>query len=384
MKIIIAPDSFKESLTSIEVASAIEFGFKKVYPDAVFIKLPIADGGEGTVEALIIATGGHKVTTNVVGPLGVRIKSFYGVCGDGLTAVIEMAASSGLDLVSIEERNPLITTSYGTGELIQMALDAGYRKFIIGIGGSATNDAGAGMLQALGVQFLDKNGKEIGFGGENLADLAKIDISGIDPRLEESKIEVACDVNNPLTGHCGASAVFGPQKGATPQMVKTLDNCLCHFVNIVKRDLCKEIDKQPGAGAAGGMGAALQSFLNAQLRSGIEIVIEHTKFRDLVQDANLVITGEGRIDGQSILGKAPVGIAKIANEYDVPVIAFAGSLGSDSYVVKDHGINAVFSVVNSPCTLKDALTSAMENVRLTAENVASVIKLTSDFSDLKT
>lgn len=381
MKIIIAPDSFKESLTSSQVATAVEAGFKEVYPDAVFIKLPIADGGEGTIEALVSATCGHTVTANVVGPLGTKIKSFYGVCGDGLTAIIEMAASSGLDLVPLKERNPLITTSYGTGQLIRIALDAGYRKFIIGIGGSATNDAGVGMLQALGVSLLDENGKEILFGGENLAHLAKIDISGMDARLQQSKIEVACDVNNPLTGPVGASAVFGPQKGATPEMVKTLDDCLTHFSNLVKRDLGKEIDKQPGAGAAGGMGAALQSFLNAKLRSGVEIVIEHTGFRELVQNANLVITGEGRIDGQSIFGKAPVGIAKVSSEYGVPVIAFAGSLGKDASVVRNHGINAIFSVVNGPCTLDEALSNAAKNVRMTAKNVAAVMQLTHKFSD---
>lgn len=382
MKIIIAPDSFKESLTSLEVATAIEAGFKEVYPNATYTKLPIADGGEGTIEALISATAGHINTTSVIAPLGEKIESFYGVCGDKETAVIEMAASSGLDLVPLKDRNPLITTSFGTGELILKALDDGYRKFIIGIGGSATNDAGAGMLQALGVKLLDKNESEIDYGGGSLAKLSKIDISGLDPRIMESHIEVACDVNNPLTGQNGASVVFGPQKGATPQMVKTLDNCLTNFASLVKQQLRKDIDKEPGAGAAGGLGFSLLAFLNAKLRPGVEIIIDLTGFRELVKNADLVITGEGRIDGQSIFGKAPVGIAKVSSEYDVPVIAFAGSLGSDASIVTEHGINAIFSVVNTPCTLEDALLNAQQNVRLTATNIASVIKLSNRFSNL--
>jgi glycerate kinase len=290
-----------------------------------------------------------------------------------------MAAASGLDLLSVEQRNPLITTSYGTGELIKHALNAGYRDFIVGIGGSATNDAGAGMLQALGVRLLKSDGGEIGLGGENLASLSQIDISGIDPRVGESRIEVACDVNNPLTGPAGASAIFGPQKGATPEMVQRLDACLGHFALLIKRDLNQDIEQLPGAGAAGGMGAALVAFLHAALRPGVEIVIELTGFRKLVQSADLVITGEGRIDGQSIFGKAPVGIAQVAKEYGVPVIAFAGSLGTDVDVVREHGIDAVFSVVNAPCTLEEALSKAGDNVRKAVYNVAAVIQLTGQF-----
>lgn len=375
MKIIIAPDSFKESLTSIEVATAIESGFKEIFPNANYIKIPIADGGEGTVEAIVTATNGTIIPTTVIGPLGNRVASFYGVCGDNETVVIEMAASSGLDLVPFKERNPLVTTSFGTGELIKKALDAGYKKFIIGVGGSATNDGGAGMLQALGVKLLDSDGKEIGYGGGSLAKLSKIDISNLDSRIMESNIEVACDVNNPLTGPNGASAIFGPQKGATPQMVDTLDECLGHFASMVKRDLGKELDTLAGAGAAGGMGYSLKTFLEAKLLPGVEIIIEHTKLRDLVKDANLVITGEGRIDGQSIFGKAPVGIAKVAKEFNVPVIGLAGSLGKDAAIVRDHGINSVFSVVNTPCSLEDALANAEQNVRVTAKNVAAVIEL---------
>jgi glycerate kinase len=379
MNVIIAPDSFKESLSSLEVAMAVEAGFKEIFPGVHATKLPIADGGEGTAEALVSATGGKIVSATVTGPLGDKIEAFYGVCGDGKTAIIEMAAASGLDLLSVEQRNPLITTSYGTGELIKHALNAGYRDFIVGIGGSATNDAGAGMLQALGVRLLKSDGGEIGLGGENLASLSQIDISGIDPRVGESRIEVACDVNNPLTGPAGASAIFGPQKGATPEMVQRLDACLGHFALLIKRDLNQDIEQLPGAGAAGGMGAALVAFLHAALRPGVEIVIELTGFRKLVQSADLVITGEGRIDGQSIFGKAPVGIAQVAKEYGVPVIAFAGSLGTDVDVVREHGIDAVFSVVNAPCTLEEALSKAGDNVRKAVYNVAAVIQLTGQF-----
>lgn len=380
MNIIIVPDSFKESLTSTEVARAVEDGFKEIFPNALFTKIPIADGGEGTVEALVAATKGKVITTSVIGPLGNSIKSFYGVCGDKKTAVIEMAAASGLDLVPMKMRSPLVTTSFGTGELIKDALDAGFRRFIIGIGGSATNDAGVGMLQALGAKFLDINGKEISYGGGSLAFLEKIDISELDSRVLESYIEVACDVNNPLTGPNGASVIFGPQKGATPQMVKTLDDCLVHFAKIVQRDLEKEIDKQSGAGAAGGIGAALQGFLNAKLLSGVDIIIKQTKLRDLLKDASLLITGEGRIDSQSIFGKAPVGVAKVAKESGVPVIAIAGSLGSDASAVRDYGINAVFSVVNTPCTLEEALINAKTNVYITAKNIAEVLKLSNVIS----
>ena len=379
MKIIIAPDSFKESLTSLEVAKAVESGFKEVFPNASYLKLPFADGGEGTVEALITATNGKIINTKVTGPLGDCIDSFYGVCGDEKTVVIEMAASSGLDLVPIEKRDPFITTSFGTGELIKQALDDGFRKFIIGIGGSATNDAGAGMLQALGVKLLDKELNQIDFGGGSLSALNKIDISEIDSRIFESTIEVACDVTNPLTGPNGASAIFGPQKGASIEMVKILDDNLAYFSQITKRDLNKDLDKEPGAGAAGGMGYALKCFLNAKLLPGVDIVIEQTNLKELVKDTTLVITGEGRIDGQSIFGKVPVGIAKVALEFDIPVIAIAGSLGSDVSVVRDYGINAVFSVVNTPCTLEDALKNASNNVFITAKNIAEIMKLTKQF-----
>lgn len=379
MKIVIAPDSYKESLSSLEVANAIEAGFKEIFPEAEYKKIPIADGGEGTTEALVVATSGCIIDVEVTGPLGKKVRAFYGICGDKQTAVIEMAAASGLGLVPQEKRNPLLTTSYGTGELIRSALDAGYRKFIIGIGGSATNDAGAGMLQALGVRLLTEDDNEIGFGGAALAKLARIDVTGLDPRLHDACIEVACDVNNPLLGKTGASAVFGPQKGATLEMIEELDRNLANFAEVAKRDLGKDISSRPGAGAAGGMGAALMAFLHAEIRPGVSIIIEHIGFEELMQDTDLVITGEGRIDGQSVFGKAPVGIAEVANRYNVPVVAFAGSLGPGAEKVFQKGISAAFSVVCGPCSLQDALANATANIHSTSRNVAAVLRAAKQF-----
>jgi glycerate kinase len=375
MKIVIAPDSFKESLAAPEVADQIEAGFRDVFPDADCLKFPMADGGEGTVEALVAATHGRIVTAQVTSPLGEKVEAFYGVTGDGEIAVIEMAAASGLALVPPKLRNPLKTTSYGTGELIQLALDAGLRHFIIGIGGSATNDGGAGMLQALGVKLLDRNGEEIGFGGEALGQLERIDISGVNPRLRQCRIEVACDVDNPLTGPNGASVIFGPQKGASPAMVAELDENLTLFAGMIKQDLHRDVADVPGAGAAGGMGAALLAFLDADLRPGIEIIIEATGLKSALDGADLVITGEGCIDAQTRLGKAPVGVARIAKQQGIPVIAIAGSLGPDADIVHDFGIDAVFSVICRPCSLAEALAEAGSNVRSTARNVAAAVKI---------
>ena len=376
LKIVIAPDSFKESLSSIEVAAEIEAGFRAIYPDAEYVKLPIADGGEGTVAALVAATGGELANLRVTGPLGAPVDSFYGCCGDGETVVIEMAAASGLDLVPPAQRNPLLTTSYGTGELIRHALDSGFRNFIIGIGGSATNDGGAGMLQALGAQLLDADNRQIGFGGGALEALARIDISTLDQRIKDCRIEVACDVDNPLTGVRGASAIFGPQKGATEEMVARLDSNLAHFAELIRRDLDQDVESIAGAGAAGGMGAALLAFLAADLRPGVDIVVEAIKLADAVDGASLVITGEGRIDGQTVYGKAPIGVAKVARAQKVPVIGLAGSLGAGVEAVYDHGISAVFSVVAGPCSLEDALEDAPTNVRGAARNVAAALSCT--------
>lgn len=373
MKIVIAPDSYKESLTAMEVAMAIETGFKKVMPQAEFVKLPMADGGEGTVQSLIDATGGRIVEVEVTAPLGNKVQGFFGLLGNGETAVIEMAAASGIHLVSAKERNPLITTSFGTGELIKAALDLEVKHIIIGIGGSATNDGGAGMAQALGIKLLTQAGQQIGLGGGALDQLHHIDCSEIDPRLAQVKLEVACDVDNPLCGEKGASAVFGPQKGATPEMVATLDANLSHFADVMKDSLAVDVKHSAGAGAAGGMGAALLGIFQASLRPGISIVMDALKLAETLVDADLVITGEGRIDSQSIHGKTPVGVARCAKQFGIPVIGIAGSLSQDVAVVHEHGIDAVFSVVAGACTLEQALANAAFNVEQTAENVARTL-----------
>lgn len=375
MKIVIAPDSFKESLSAMQVAEAIEQGFSEIFPQAEYIKLPMADGGEGTVESMVAATGGERVHVNVTGPLGQPVNGFFGWMGDGETAVIEMAAASGLHLVAPEQRNPLITTSFGTGELILAALNHGARKIILGIGGSATNDGGAGMMQALGAHFHDIDGKELHVGGAALAQLASVDLSQLDARLAQTDILVACDVDNPLCGAKGASAVFGPQKGATPERVKQLDAALQHYGEKIELATGKSVLNVAGAGAAGGMGAALFGLLNARLQPGIEIVTEALKLADAVQGADLVITGEGRIDSQTIHGKTPVGVARVAKRYDIPVIAIAGGMTPDYSVVHQHGLDAVFSVLNRIQTLPEALEGAHENVRVTARNVAAVWKM---------
>ncbi|WP_312664351.1 glycerate kinase [Pantoea sp. CTOTU49201] len=375
MKIVIAPDSYKESLSALEVASAIEAGFREIFPEADYVKIPVADGGEGTVEAMVAATQGNIVRLTVTGPLGKPVEAFYGLSGDERTAFIEMAAASGLELVPAAQRDPLITTSFGTGELIKDALDRGVDHIIIGIGGSATNDGGSGMMQALGAQLLDEHGKEIAYGGGALPQLAHIDIGQLDARIKECRFEVACDVSNPLTGEKGASAIFGPQKGATPELVQQLDKALEHYATLIHRDLDIDVLHIDGGGAAGGMGAALHAFCQAELRSGIEIVTEALGLAEQVKDADLVITGEGRIDSQSINGKVPIGVAKVAKQFNKPVIGIAGSLTADVGVVHQHGLDAVFSVLFSICSLEDALANAAQNVRLTARNVAAVIKV---------
>lgn len=375
MKIVIAPDSYKESLSALEVADAIEAGFREIFPAADYVKIPVADGGEGTVEAMVAATQGSIVRLTVTGPLGKPVDAFYGLSGDRHTAFIEMAAASGLELVPTAQRDPRVTTSYGTGELIANALDRGVKHIIIGIGGSATNDGGSGMVQALGAQLLDAKNREIGHGGGALPQLARIDITELDPRLKQCRIEVACDVTNPLLGEKGASAIFGPQKGATPELVQQLDDALAHYAGIIQRDLDIDVLHIAGGGAAGGMGAALHAFCQAELRRGIEIVTEALGLADQVKDADLVITGEGRIDSQSINGKVPIGVAQVAKQFNKPVIGIAGSLTADVGVVHAHGLDAVYSVLFGICTLDEALAQAAQNVRLTARNVAATIKV---------
>lgn len=373
MKIVIAPDSYKESLTAMEVANAIEAGFRQVLPDAEYHKLPMADGGEGTVQSLVDATEGSIIEQRVTGPLGEQVGGFYGLMGDGKTAIIEMAAASGLHLVAPEQRNPLLTTTFGTGELIKAALDKGVEHIIVGIGGSATNDGGIGMAQALGIKMQDAKGNEIGYGGGELARLAHIDTRSVDPRLARIKLEVACDVDNPLCGPKGASHVFGPQKGATPEMVKQLDANLAHYAEIINNQLDRDVKEMAGAGAAGGLGAALLGLLDASLRPGIDIVMDAVNLTDIVADADLVITGEGRIDSQTIHGKTPIGVARTAKKFHTPVIGIAGCLSDDCDVVYEHGIDAIFSVVPRAMVLADALDEAAFNVQMTARNVAAML-----------
>ncbi len=375
MKIVIAPDSFKESLTALEVAEAIETGFRKIFPQADYVKVPMADGGEGTVQSLADALRGRLVEAEVTAPLGNKTKACFAVSGDGQTAVIEMAAASGLHLVPPERRNPLKTTSFGTGELIKAALDLGVRNVILGIGGSATNDGGAGMLQALGVQLLDQNGVQLGFGGENLAHLHRVDLSLLDSRLLQTRFQVACDVDNPLCGEKGASAIFGPQKGATPEMVRQLDQALYHFSQIVERDLAMNIRDHAGAGAEGGMGGGLMNLPNTQLKAGVQIVVETVRLAEQLKDADLVITGEGRMDSQSAHGKTPIGVAKTAKRFDKPVIAIVGCLREDYEVVYEQGIDAVFPILRQLGSLEDTLKNGRENLISTAQNVARLYRL---------
>lgn len=375
MKIVIAPDSYKESLSASEVAQAIEKGFREIFPDAQYVSVPVADGGEGTVEAMIAATKGTQLTAQVTGPLGEPVDANWGISGDGKTAFIEMAAASGLALVPPALRNPLVTTSRGTGELILHALEQGARNIIIGIGGSATNDGGAGMVQALGAKLCDANGIEIGNGGGTLMSLNSIDTSALDPRLKACTIRVACDVTNPLTGNTGASRIFGPQKGATEAMILELDRNLDHFADVIKQSLRIDVKQVPGSGAAGGMGAALMAFLGAELRSGIEIVTQALNLEEHIHDCTLVVTGEGRIDSQSIHGKVPVGVAQVAKKYHKPVIGIAGSLTRDVGVVHQHGIDAVFSVLTSIVTLEEAFRGAFDNIYRASRNIAATVRV---------
>jgi glycerate kinase len=318
----------------------------------------MADGGEGTVQSLVDATGGKIIFTKVFNPLMREIKSFYGILGDNKTAVIEMSAASGLPLLSMEERNPLLTTTFGTGQLFLHALDQGCRNFIIGIGGSATNDGGFGMMQALGIKFVNDKGEDIGIGGGALENLSSIDITNLDSRIKECSITVACDVDNPLCGIMGASNIFGPQKGATPEMVLTLDTNLKIYSEVIEKQLGVSIINSPGAGAAGGLGGGLMAFLNAKLKRGIDIVIETTKLEDYIKSADLIITGEGSIDYQTQFGKTPFGVAELGKKYNIPVIALAGSIGKGAIALYDKGFDSIFSIVDKPMTLDESINNS--------------------------
>nr|WP_113864924.1 glycerate kinase [Brenneria salicis]NMN90651.1 glycerate kinase [Brenneria salicis ATCC 15712 = DSM 30166]RBP66853.1 glycerate kinase [Brenneria salicis ATCC 15712 = DSM 30166]RLM32164.1 glycerate kinase [Brenneria salicis ATCC 15712 = DSM 30166] len=374
---VLAPDSFKESMTAKEVCIAMEKGLKKIFPDASYIHVPMADGGEGTVQSLIDATQGHIFQQRVVGPLGELVDASYGIMGDGKTAVIEMASASGIHYVSQDNRNPLITTTYGTGQLIRACLDKGIKKIILGIGGSATNDGGMGMAEALGVKFYDEAGEPLSQGGGALEKLHHIDITGIDPRLTRIDILVACDVTNPLCGKNGASHIFGPQKGATPEMVKTLDSNLSHYADIIKAQLGKDIATQPGAGAAGGLGAGLMAFTDCTLQKGIDIVIEYSGLREKLINANFCFTGEGRIDSQTKFGKTPHGVAKTAKEKNVPVIAVSGCVGSGVDDLYQEGIDAIFSIIPHAKSIDELLQEGPLNMEHACENIGRLIKLAS-------
>lgn len=374
MKFILAPDSFKESMTSKDACNAMERGIKKVLKDAICIKVPMADGGEGTVEALVESTGGTIVNALVTHPLGnKKIKAEYGILGNGEKAIIEMASASGIHLVERKKRNPLITTTYGTGELILDAINRGVKHIIIGIGGSATNDGGAGMIQALGGKLLDKEGNELPFGGGALINLNTIDLSSFDNRLKEVKFEVACDVTNPLVGENGASKIFGPQKGATEEMVIELDRALTNYSEVIKRELGVDVAKVEGAGAAGGLGAALLTFLNGELKRGIDLIIKHTDLENKMKDADFVFTGEGAIDNQTIFGKTPMGVASVAKKNNIKTIAFAGKIGEGVENLYDIGINSIFGIMRGVSSLDEALKNGEINLEKTVENVVRIL-----------
>ncbi len=375
MKIVIAPDSFKESLTSMEVAIEVETGLRRVWPDAVCIKIPMADGGEGTVQSLVDATGGDIVSCAAQGPMGKDITAAYGLLGGGKVAVIEMAEASGLPLVPRDLRNPLLASTYGTGQVIADALKRGVEEIIIGLGGSATNDGGAGMAQALGVRFYTADGALISnpLGGGMLGTIARIDMSGLNPALQQVKVNVACDVTNPLTGPKGASAVYGPQKGATPAMVEELDRNLRHFADIIRRDVGIDVEDRPGAGAAGGMGAALIAFTGGTLKRGIELVVEATKLEQHMAGADLAITGEGRVDFQTAFGKTPSGVAAAARKFGVPVVAIGGGLSDDARGVFEHGIDGLAAATVNPMDLETAIRKSRQYLQDAGERVARLI-----------
>ncbi|MBS4214499.1 MULTISPECIES: glycerate kinase [Neobacillus] len=369
MKIVIAPDSFKGSMSSVEAASSIEKGILRAYPDAETVLLPVGDGGEGTLETLVSATNGYTVPVNVTGPLGDKVAAEYGVLGDGETCVIEMAKASGLALVPPSQLNPLKATTYGTGELIKRALNDGYKSFILAVGGSATNDGGAGMLQALGLKLLDADGKEIGFGGGELRKVEIIEMSSFDARVADCKFLIASDVQNPFIGPDGASSVFGPQKGASPNDVDFLDACLSNFADVIEKTTGIQIHNLPGSGAAGGIGGAFQAFFPSKMRRGIDVVIEYTRLNQLVEGADLVITGEGKVDFQTASGKTPMGVAQVAHSKNIPTVILAGSVGKGIDPLYQYGVVSVHSIINRPMDLVEAMEHAEELAEFAAEQI---------------
>ena len=371
MRVVVAIDSFKGSMSSLEAGEAISNGIKKAHKDAEVEIRPLADGGEGTVEALSIGMGGRLINVDVTGPVGRKVRAVYGIVDSSKTAIIEMSQAAGITLVSGDERNPLYTTTFGVGELIKDAINKGCRHFVVGIGGSATNDCGIGMLQALGYEFLDKEGNQVGFGASGVRDIVSIKDENVIKELSECYFRVACDVNNPLCGDLGCSAIYGPQKGATKEMVADMDGWLKNYSKIVKEKYPDADCEYPGTGAAGGLGYAFFNFTNSKLESGIKIVLDETKLEEYVKDADIVVTGEGRLDHQTVMGKAPVGVANIAKKYNKKVIAFSGSVTEDAGVCNEHGIDAFFPILRRIVTLEEAMQTdiAKQNLTDTAEQV---------------
>ena len=378
-KILIAPDGFKESLTAIEVANSMKVGVKKVWPESDIVLMPVADGGDGTMQTIISQSNGIIHTSKVTDPIGRKILADWGGIPEKNTAVIEVAKSSGLELLSLKERNPLITTTRGIGVLIKEAMDNGYKKMIIGVGGSATNDGGSGMLMELGIKFRKLNGEDIIDGGIGLKELDSIDIKGIDKRISECSITIACDVNNPLCGNRGASAVFGPQKGATPVMVEELDNALRKYASIIKKDIGIDILDYPGSGASGGLGAAFMAFFGAKLRLGSDIVLDLLDINSALENTDLVIVGEGQFDRSTIFNKAPISVAHRAKINRIPVIGIAGSLGAGFSEIHNHGIDSMFSLVNRPMSMNDAVSNSKRLIEIATEEACRAINIGHDF-----
>ena len=375
MKIIIAPNAFKETLSAVEVADCIEQGIKRIWPETAIEKSPLADGGDGTVDVLVSAMGGKIIARKVVGPLGNKVRAEIGLLDDEMTAVVEMASASGLRLVPLEKRNPLRTTTYGTGELIKACLDRGAKEIIVGVGGSATVDGGAGMATALGVKLLDKFGKPIESGGEGLKNLFRIDCSHLDSRIKRTKFIVAADVDNPLLGKRGAARVYAAQKGATPKMVGELEKYLTNFARVIEKDLGIEVADLPGAGAGGGLSAGSVAFLNARIKQGVDIVIKAWGLKEKMENADLVFTGEGSIDRQTLYGKVPFGVAKIAKKYGVPVIAIAGNVEDGAYMLSKYGIEAIFSTTPRIMTLAEIRKNPGQLITNTVEQIMRIYRL---------
>jgi glycerate kinase len=373
MNIIAAPDSFKGSLTALEAADAIVQGIRDVMPDAEIVSVPLADGGEGTVEALVRATDGRFHQAQVTGPMGAPAEASFGILGDDVTGVVEMAQAAGLPLVPPEERNPLLATTYGVGELMKAALELGCRRLIVGLGGSATSDGGAGMAQALGVRLLTTEGSELKRGAAALMSLGRIDVSGRDERLEDVTVWAASDVTNPLCGPEGAASVYGPQKGASPQMVEMLDQALAHFADVVERHLQVDVRELPGAGAAGGLGAGLVAFCGAEVRSGPSLVLQLVNFEDYLQAADLVLTGEGKLDSQIAFGKALAGVTMLAEKHEVPVVAFTGNLDEDEEKLAELGIRAVVPIIPRPMAEEAAVANASDLLQAAAERAMRLL-----------